>query len=296
MSSIKIRIDVREPKLIQQMQQIALKDVVIVTEALPIGDIIIETGTQEIIIERKTILDLCASIKDGRYDEQSYRLNGSDVPNHNIYYLIEGDIGKLLIFNKHKIDKQTIYSALFSLSYFKGFSVIRSFDIYETAFIIMNMANKLLRSKGKSPFYKMINNNETVKEINKIKETENENENDKEIIETEIIETEIIETENENIKENDKHKEKMYCNVVKKVKKDNITSANIGEIMLAQIPGISGHIAITILEKFKTLPSLIKSIQEDEKCLDDIYTKDSKNKLRKLSKTVIAKLIMYLKQ
>lgn len=282
MSSITIRIDVREPKLIQQMQQIAVKDVVIVTEALPIGDIIIEAGTQQIIIERKTILDLCASIKDGRYDEQSYRLNGIDVSNHNIYYLIEGDIGKLLIFNKHKIDKQTIYSALFSLSYFKGFSVIRSFDIYETAFILMNMANKLLRSKGKSPFYKMINNNEKETEI-----TEKENESGKETDK---------ENDNDNDKENDKHKEKMYCNVVKKVKKDNITSGNIGEIMLSQIPGISGHIAITILEKFKTLPSLIKSIQEDEKCLDDIYTKDSKNKLRKLSKTVIAKLIMYLKQ
>lgn len=280
MSAITIRIDVREPQLIKQMQNIAIKDVVIVTEALPIGDIIIEAGTQQIIIERKTILDLCASIKDGRYDEQSYRLNGSDVSNHNIYYLIEGDIGKLLIFNKHKIDKQTIYSALFSLSYFKGFSVIRSFDIYETAFILMNMASKLLRSNGKLPFYKMINNNETVTEIKNDKETEYDK---------------VTEIDKENDKEKT-DKEKMYCNVVKKVKKDNITSANIGEIMLAQIPGISGHIAITILEKFKTLPSLIKSIQEDEKCLDDIYTKDSKNKLRKLSKTVIAKLIMYLKQ
>ena len=270
MSSITIRIDVRESQLIQQMQNLPLKDIVIITEALPIGDIIIEAGTQQIMIERKTLLDLCASIKDGRYDEQSYRLNGSDVPNHNIYYLIEGDIGKILIFNKHKIDKQTIYSSLFSLSYFKGFSIIRSVDIYETAYILMNMANKLLRSNGKMPFYTST--------------SENQNE----------LLTE--ECTNTNIEKQHEITAKTYCNIVKKVKKDNITSENIGEIMLAQIPGISGQTAITILEKFKTLPLLIKSIQEDDKCLEDIYTKDSNNKLRKLNKTVIAKIMQYLKQ
>ena len=54
-------------------------------------------------------------------------------------------------------------------------------------------------------------------------------------------------------------KEKDYCTVVKKVKKDNITTDNIGEIMLCQIPSISSTTALAILSQFKTLPNLIKS-------------------------------------
>lgn len=42
--------------------------------------------------------------------------------------------------------------------------------------------------------------------------------------------------------------EKDYVGVVKKVKKDNITSDNIGEIMLCQIPGISSVTALAVME------------------------------------------------
>ena len=60
---------------------------------LPIGDIILEyLGKEIIIIERKSAADLEASIKDGRYEEQSYRLSNSEVHNHNIIYLIEGSL------------------------------------------------------------------------------------------------------------------------------------------------------------------------------------------------------------
>ena len=45
-----------------------------------------------ILIERKSLNDLESSIKDGRYSEQSIRLNSSEIHNHNIYYLIEGNI------------------------------------------------------------------------------------------------------------------------------------------------------------------------------------------------------------
>jgi hypothetical protein len=51
--------------------------------------------------------------------------------------------------------------------------------------------------------------------------------------------------------------EKEYCSVIKKVKKENITPDNIGEIMLCQIPGISSTTAIAILKEFQTLPKLL---------------------------------------
>ena len=69
------------------------KELEIVVESLPLGDVIICGNNKEekILIERKSLSDLAASIKDGRYEEQSYRLNGSPYHNHNIIYLIEGD-------------------------------------------------------------------------------------------------------------------------------------------------------------------------------------------------------------
>jgi hypothetical protein len=87
---------------------------------------------------------------------------------------------------------------------------------------------------------------------------------------------------------------KDYCSVVKKVKKDNITEENIGEIMLCQIPGISSVTALTIMEKYKYLPNLVKCIQDDPECLNGISTTDSNGKSRKISKTTIATIVKYL--
>ena len=78
------------------------------------------------------------------------------------------------------------------------------------------------------------------------------------------------------------------------VKKDNITEENIGEIMLCQIPGISSVTALTIMEKYKYLPNLVKCLQEDPDCLNGISTTDAKGKSRKISKTTIATIVKYL--
>ena len=137
-------------------------DLKIVTESLPIGDIIIcsESKTdgsieEKIIIERKSLRDLSASIKDGRYEEQSYRLNGLPHHNHNIVYLIEGHMEKMNIF-KGPNDKMMLYSSMISINYFKGFSLWRSGSIDESALIICNCAYKLAKGEkeNKKPYYK----------------------------------------------------------------------------------------------------------------------------------------------
>ena len=59
---------------------------------LPLGDILIQTdeGKNVMLIERKTYADLLASIKDGRYEEQSYRLiHSSGFPLHSVVYLLD---------------------------------------------------------------------------------------------------------------------------------------------------------------------------------------------------------------
>jgi ERCC4-type nuclease len=108
-----IKIDTREQELLTNIKKLVLflpifKQLKVETENLPLGDIIIADEKEEkLIIERKTVNDLLASIKDGRYEEQSYRLNGLEHHNHNIIYLIEGDVNKVNRFKDNQIEKLT---------------------------------------------------------------------------------------------------------------------------------------------------------------------------------------------
>lgn len=276
-----VKIDTRERELIKKCEDLlvavpAFKDLKIVVEPLPLGDIIITTNRSDnqtidnIIVERKSLSDLASSIKDGRYEEQSYRLNGLPHHNHNIVYLIEGDLAKFNSF-KERIDKQTIYSAMFSINYYKGFSLMRSTSMDETAFIVCNMAYKIGKDPNKAPYFS---------------QTSSVSNPD---LESGHFEPGLIEP-----LPSTHSLTKDYCSVIKKVKKDNITEENIGEIMLCQIPGISSVTALTIMEKYKYLPNLVKCLQEDPECLNGISTTDANGKSRKISKTTIATIVKYL--
>ena len=276
-----IKIDVREHELIKLCKYYleispSYKDISIEVEALPLGDVIITDGSNErVIIERKSLRDLTASIKDGRYEEQSYRLNGINHHNHNIIYLIEGDMNRPNVF-KDKMDKSTLYSAMFSLNYYKGFSVLRSIAIDETAMIICNMAYKIKKSDAdnKQAYYL---NRPIVAPVDKIVEV-----------------CDSIVSDNIPILDTDKETDN-YCSVVKKVKKENITPDNIGEILLSQIPSISSVSAKAVMMQFKTFPNLILKINENDACLKNITYINVKNQTRKISKLVISNIIKYLK-
>ena len=271
---MKIRVDNREQELLKHIRELIVniplfKDIEVEVENLSLGDIIISNNTEDkLYIERKSINDLSASIKDGRYEEQSFRLNGLNHHNHNIVHLIEGDVNRVNRFKDNKMEKLTLYSSIFSLNYYKGFSVIRSFSIDESAIFICNTANKLRKgeAENKQPYYQNnTNNTNTLKPVSS--------------------EESVLEQESS---------DKDYVSVVKKIKKDNITPDNIGEIMLCQIPGISSITAIAIMEKFKSLPNLISQIQDNENCLKDISYTNSKNQVRKINKTCLVNLVKFL--
>jgi len=153
---MKLILDCREKKLIDICENLiktekTFKDVIMATKNLELGDIVIEdeTGIEKLIIERKSFNDLVASIKDGRYTEQSYRLSGYKHHNHNIMYLIEGEN-----INKHT-DSQLIYSSTISVNYYKGFSVFRTLNTNETAHTILNWLLKIQKEEAKKtrPYY-----------------------------------------------------------------------------------------------------------------------------------------------
>lgn len=294
-----IKVDIREQemfKLIKYYLEISpsYKNITIVTENLPLGDVIIcdENKVERLIIERKSIRDLSSSIKDGRYEEQSYRLNGSPFSNHNIIYLIEGDLNSKFLF-KDRIDKISMYSAMFSLNHYKGFSVLRTFNIDETSLVICNMAYKMKKCdvENKKPYYK--NKFESLTEpVSKptISVTEPEN-TDAVSTETMVMTEQSVDVVDNNDTEAN---EKDYCSVIKKVKKENVTPQNIGEIMLCQIPGISSVSAIAILKEFQTLPNLLNKLRENNDCLNDVSYVNSKNQTRKINKTVIQNIKKFL--
>jgi len=254
---MQIKIDMRETDLIKLCREIT--DIPIEVVALELGDAIIGkpglNGDFEaiIIIERKTVADLAASIKDGRYEEQSHRLsNALDHANHNIVYLIEGNIKK----KSYGIPVAALYSALFSLNYYKGFSVTRSFDIDESAAMICNMAYKLQKEKTRFPYYT---------------------------------------TDQLSLEKDSGEMDKKYCALVKSCKKENITPENISEIMLSQIPNISSVTAMAIMNHFKNIADLIEHIKmHGPDSLKTITYTTEKNQVRKISKTAISNIIKYL--
>lgn len=255
-------------------------------ENLKLGDIVISNnvdnvdnfcfGENELLLfERKSLNDLASSIKDGRYAEQSFRLGGYDsVPNHNIVYIIEGDLSKWKENTKYngRVNKKTLLSSMCSILYYKGFSVIRTMNMTETCELILNWADKLQREKGsKKPYYNG----------SKMEKQESQQSQQSQLQDPTQLQQPVCESH--------------YCDVfkIKKEKNGNITPGNIGEIMLCTIPGISSKTAIVIMKEFKTINGLIKSLERDAHCLNNIYM-DTNGKKRKISSQCIENIRNYL--
>jgi ERCC4-type nuclease len=151
---MKIIIDEREVALYEKCMAVVqsgdLSAIQISKQVLPLGDILIRTDEDILvsIIERKSLSDLIASVKDGRYEEQSHRLSyNGECSLHQVIYVIEGILSAL----KTPQEKRLVYSCIASLNCFKGFSVLRSSSVQETAEMLVWMADKIGRTVHKLP-------------------------------------------------------------------------------------------------------------------------------------------------
>tara|TARA_A100001015_G_scaffold203481_1_gene227350 strand:- start:492 stop:1244 length:753 start_codon:yes stop_codon:yes gene_type:complete len=246
-----IKLDAREHDLYTLLIQCNDSTHRVVREKLDVGDIILcdENENERLVFERKTLYDLASSIKDGRYNEQSFRLNNINTHNHNIIYIIEGNFSQ---YNpiKGRLDKKTLYSALIAIQFFKGFSLFRTENVNETSELITNYANKLSKENKKKGFYEQSEDNQ-------------------------------IQQPN-------------YCEVMKKVKKNNISTENIGEIMLSNIPGVSSKSAIIIMKNFHTIKNLINELEKNDDCLALLKLTMENGSERKISKTCIENIKKFL--
>lgn len=92
-----------------------------------------------------------------------------------------------------------------------------------------------------------------------------------------------------------KTNEGAYLDSVKLTKTSNMSYKMVCVMMLAQIPKVSKKSAETILQKYQfSLRNLVKALESDDSCLDDINCDIANNKKRKLSKPCIQNLKKYL--
>jgi ERCC4-type nuclease len=252
-----IVIDFREKDILNFCNsQLNGRDIIITSENLPLGDIKID----KLLIERKSINDLAASIVDGRYKEQSFRLNKALDEGYKVFYFIEGNMDLYT----GSISKNTLISTIYSLTH-KGFQVLLTKNSKESSLFILQFAEKMRIDKSK-----------------------NEKMNKKELLNSESNEIKICkELTYENTE-----------GIVQKKKNKNITKENISVFMLCQIPGISITTAGILLEKYGHISKLIIEINKNPNEMNDFeYIKESSTKeckIKKLNKNIIKNLNEFL--
>ena len=132
--TVHIRVDDRERRsvLLSVLQQ--AENVAVTIERLPVGDYEVDS---QLIVERKTLLDLVASIKEGRLFAQCYRLMQSELP---CALLLEGSSDDLA---RSGMRREAIQGALMQITLFMQIPVLRALDAAESASLLLMAARHL---------------------------------------------------------------------------------------------------------------------------------------------------------
>lgn len=264
---------------------------VIESKQLELGDLVLCDDMDEILLmfERKSIDDLASSIRDGRYREQSSRLNKYSVHNHNIIYIIEGNIDR--VHSKSRVQTSALRSAVVSLNLTKGFSTLKTVSVDDTARWILDYCYKVEKDKELNMKLHAMIHKDTSQFPSRMLITEA----DKQPVEEGDVEIEAAttngETDSNSIPQttNDKHLEHLS----KQAKSKHITKDNCQALMLSMIPYVSTSIAKAILDEFGSIDKLMVALREDNKCLTNIKIKGNE-KTRTIGKNVIQNIINFL--
>ena len=140
---------------------------------LYLGDYLFKLNNENIvIIERKTIADYAASIKDGRHREQKARLL-SNFDIHKIIYLVEGDITKNNTSYKYnKVSKETIVSSIVNTMLRDNIHVFHTKDTHETIFFLETLYKKI-NKQGKGFMKKTYSYEDTLCQTAMVKKNKN---------------------------------------------------------------------------------------------------------------------------
>uniref|UniRef100_A0A6C0E5S5 ERCC4 domain-containing protein n=1 Tax=viral metagenome TaxID=1070528 RepID=A0A6C0E5S5_9ZZZZ len=232
-------------------------------ENLDLGDILFKYQNKPfILIERKKIPDLIASIDDGRYRNQKKRLLECGIPRNRILYILEGNIdqspGKM----------KTIFGMIINTLYRDGIPVLFFSNMEETIYFLRRIHEKI-ENKDPAILTSFLNDN--------------------------------INDKNDNVNVTCDNNTQEYLSTIKMKKKDNLTPLNCSILQLAQIPGVSVSIATLIIKQYNSISNLVinymnkdKEEKEKELMLSNLEVNTSTGKKRKLGPIISKRVYQYL--
>lgn len=154
---IELTIDSRESALLNSITERDLDTyqdkMQIKSQPLELGDITIKYDSNDnidnifLVFERKTVADLIASIKDGRYKEQKARLFAS-YQRSQITYIIEGD-NALASQSYAKNSTNMLLGAYYHSMFRDNIRIIFVKNISETTTFLLSLAVKILDNPAK---------------------------------------------------------------------------------------------------------------------------------------------------
>jgi crossover junction endonuclease MUS81 len=256
---------------------------------LDLGDIHIkfkDSDTTFLLIERKTMKDLIASINDGRYREQKKRLLESGIPRDRIVYLLEGKIDDIPGHTK------TLFGMIINTLFRDHIHVIKFDNIEETSFFIKRIMKKLEENDPHLMPKNLHNNTDTSQKTENTEKNGDENANENHVTD---------ENTNHNNDSNDQDTKTTleYLSTIKLKKKDNMTPQNCSILQLAQIPGLSVQNAKIIIDKYGSMANLVNTYYQVDKdkrinMLSELEIPISNGKKRKLGKVLSERVCNYL--
>ena len=278
-------IDNREGKLIDLIRATSGFTIPYELKSLQIGDIIISNDShpdKSIIIERKCIADMLASIKDGRYKEQKIRLQAevSQNPNNTIIcYLVEGTVQEV----RYPAEKKVFHGSLVSSIFRDKIPLIRTTSLNETLEMIIRIHERM--AKDITDFFRPIPTNIPIEQ----QETQLD-------IQSGLQAEQLLEPQI-NIQNG---ADNTYLNTIKKCKKENLNPKIWNQICLTNIPGVSTNIAIKITETFPSIKNLLAEYgkcETDEKrilLISEICLVDNGKTKRRIGEVVSKRIMEYL--
>ena len=224
-----------------------------------------DTDQDILYIERKTMADLAASIKDGRHREQKLRLTASGI---SLLYVHEGFIDP----NTHYgVKHSTLYGSKVNTMVRDHIPIFDTEDVEDTCRLLVNIYQKLTHKSKGSAFVKKVRSWRTIGS-NSV--------------------TETINSENGGV-------DRSYSKVIKLKKKANMTPDTCFIAQLSQIPGVGNLVAVSIADEYTNMINLCQAYQtceEDKReiLLANVQCTTSTGKTRKVGKVASKKIYTYL--
>jgi len=305
---ITINIDYREKRIIDtitaRLTAQPLAHISTATPNLEVGDIhLLAIGDlgqvqAQLIIERKTLADMVASVKDGRYKEQKLRLDTTTagLPHPTRYvYMLEG--------TSHTTPKDLpqLFGAWISSQFRDDIPVIRTVSVEESCDFIMRLCDRMY--KNFAELFPQCRSLTSATATASTTKTVTLTGGSPVTTPTELGAESGGDVRTVQVAGQGSGYLEAAVGGIKTKKKDNLTPALCQQLMICNIPGVSSTLAVPIMQHFGSLANLVKYLADDSVTIEEkkkviggiqLASQTSTGKNRMVGPAVASKIIEYL--